>query len=107
MKTTEMKRYGISGSEMKWFQDYLTGRRQRVCGGKEIGLDRCPEGVLQGSILGPLLFTMYVNDLPESVVQSKVKQYVDDSTMFYAADSDSELEEVLEKDLVGVARFGG
>lgn len=102
-----MKRCGISGSEMKWFQDYLTGRRQRVWGAKEIGLDRCPEGELQGSILGPLLFTVYVNDLPESVVQSKVKQYADDTTMFYAADNDSELEEVLEKYLVGVARLGG
>ena len=89
----KMYSYGVRGREWKWFQDYLTGRRQRVCAGDEkSSWTNIHKGVPQGSILGPLLFTMYVNDLPKAVSQCHVKQYADDTTMFHAANSASELE---------------
>ena len=59
----------------------------------------------QESILGPLLFTMYVNDSPKAVHQFQMKQYANDSTMSHAASSASELEAVLEKDLNDVAHW--
>jgi hypothetical protein len=81
----KMSSYGVRGKEWKWFQDYLTGRRQRVCVGEEkSGWTNIMKGVPQGSILGPLLFTIYVNDLHKVVSQSEVKQYADDTTMFHA-----------------------
>ena len=102
----KMYSYGVRGMEWKWFQDYLTGRRQRVCVGDEkSSWTNIHKGVPQGSILGPLLFTMYVNNLPKAVSQCNVKQYADDTTMFHAANSASELEAVLEKDLNSVCQW--
>ena len=101
----KMSSYGVRGKEWKWFQDYLTGRRQRVCVGEEkSGWTNIMKGVPQGSILGPLLFTIYVNDLPKVVSQS-VKQYADDTTMFHAANSPSELGAILEADLQNVSKW--
>ena len=61
--------YGVRGSELKWFTDYLSGRKQRVVmdGVLSVWKD-IVKGVPQGSILGPLLFTIFVNDLPDTVV---------------------------------------
>ena len=99
----KMYSYGVKGRERKWFQDYLTGRRQRVCVGDEkSSWTNIHKGVPQGSILGPLLFTMYVDDLPKAVSHSQVEQYADNTTMFHAANSASEFEVVLEKDLNNV-----
>ena len=69
-------RYGVGGDELLWFKGYLGGRRQRVCVGNarsEWTIIR--RAVLQGSILGPLLFILYVNDLSQAVQQCSVKQY--------------------------------
>ena len=56
-------------------------------------------GALQGSILGPLVFTIYISDLPAVANQTQVKQYADNSTMCHAADTPEGLGAALEGDL--------
>ena len=96
----------MSGGELKWFEGYLEGRRQRVCVGDATsewtGIRR---GVPEGSILGPLLFILYANDLTQAVHQSKVKQYANDSTMSLVSSDAIWLEKGLVDDLQGVARW--
>ena len=97
-----MRSYGIRGSECKWFGNYLEEWRQRVAiDGVYSGWSDIKRGVPQGSILGPLLFTIYVNDLP-LVVNSKIKQYADDTTLYCAANDSVELSYNLNADLMKI-----
>ena len=76
-----LQMFGIRGDLLCWFKDYLPGRSQRVTFLSETS-STLPvlSGVLQGSILGPLLFLVYVNDLPDSISrQSSVAMFADDT----------------------------
>ena len=72
--------HGVSGPELDWFTDYLFNRTQTV----EINnilssKEAITSGVPQGSILGPLLFIVFFNDLCDFVKHSSIIQYADDT----------------------------
>ena len=72
--------YGITGDELKFFRSYLSNRKQ-CCSvnGRVSDYEDIACGVPQGSILGPLLFIIYVNDFPNFVKDSNISMYADDT----------------------------
>ena len=77
------RRFGIFHNELKWFESYLDNRYQRVVlHGIESAWVRVTSGVPQGSILGPLLFVMYIDDLSEICENSESLFFADDSKLF-------------------------
>ena len=76
---------GIKGKVLDIIRDFLTGRSFRVCvGGEFSNLNDVLSGIPQGSVLGPLLFVLYINDLPDSI-KSFAKLFADDLKMIAKA----------------------
>ena len=71
---SKLKAGGIDGKVLKWLETFLVGCRQRR-------VSQVTSGVPQGSILGPLLFLLYVNDIPDSVL-STAKLFADDTKLY-------------------------
>jgi hypothetical protein len=90
--TQKLANSGIGGNLLKWFQSYLTDRRQRatVLGVTSKPLPVC-SGVPQGSILGPALFLLYVNDLLEAPTTSRAAMFADDTKIFSAIKSQGDV----------------
>ena len=81
----KLKSFGISGQLLNWFADYLHNRKQRVViEGVSSSFLNVKSGVPQGSVVGPLLFILYVNDLPEVTKNSTVSLFADDSKCYRA-----------------------
>ena len=80
--------------------DYLTDRTQSVfVGGVLSQPQQVVSGVPQGSILGPLPFSLYVTDLPNCLQAANVLMYADDTVIYYAASDANQLLQVLNVDL--------
>ena len=83
----KLHKYGIRGAELSWFESYLSDRKQFVTvNGKNSMLINVLLGVPQGSILGPLLFLLYINDLPLASNLFTLL-FADDTTLLASADS--------------------
>ena len=97
--------YGIKNHEVRWFKNLrvvqkLTSRFQSVVyGGAQSASQQIKSGVPQGSILGPILFSIYINDLPNCLLQSKILLYADHAVLFYADSNIGNISTVLNKDL--------
>jgi len=79
----KLRDIGLSSAALSWFSSYLSNRFQAVCIDTELS-DKLPvqSGVPQGSILGPILINIYVNNLPSVPQSCKSKTYVDDNKLY-------------------------
>ena len=96
---------GFSNSTVAWFNSYLIHRSFIVNVGKEYsspGKLSC--GILQGSILGPLLFLLYVNDIPQTV-NSESLLYADDTCLIYKGKDTKTIEEQLNRDFNSLCKW--
>ena len=96
---------GIRGTENRWFKNYLTGRTQCTeVQGKRSGPRTITCGVPQGSILGPLLFLIYINDMPGST-NMDTTLYADDTTYQASGSKLKTLETQINQELRGPKRM--
>jgi ribonucleases P/MRP protein subunit RPP40 len=101
----KLSHYGVNETLLRWTESFLKGRTQFVAyNGAKSDTREVKSGVIQGSVLGPLLFIIYVADLPP-MVSSEITLYADDVVVdriiFSAADV-----ELLQSDLDGISVWG-
>ena len=100
------KAAGVSGLTLHWFHSYLTSRCQRTAVGRSLsGTRRMTVGVPQGSILGPLLFLTYINDVHKSLSHASVALFVDDAALSFSSSSLEDLQFKLNLELKNVAHW--
>ena len=98
----KLKALGVSKVSLAWFQSYLISRFQRTVIGQATFCNRhISVGVPQGSILGPLLFSIYINDLPTCLKHTSVTLFADDTALYRS----TELQQILNEDLASVAEW--
>ena len=73
----KLSKYGFGRKTTAWFEQYLSGQRQYIAiGDKSSPMETLERGVPQGSVLGPLLYTVYINELPELAMEDNCQEAV-------------------------------
>ena len=75
---------GVNGNELEWFRNHLSRWLQTVCFNENYSdLLEITVGIPQGLILGPLLFTIFINDMPDIITKSKILLFSDNTHIFF------------------------
>ena len=101
----KLRQNGIEGNILNWLSNYLSHRKQRVTlQSTASSLKPVTAGVPQGSVLGPLLFLIYVNDISDSLL-SLTRLFADDSSLYYSATSINDIEGIVNHDLALISAW--
>ena len=96
---TKLPSYGIDGKELAWFEDYLFNRSARVSYNDVLSeAQQLKSGVPQGSILGPLLFVLFFNDITD-VIETNIVKYADDTVIYWADKDVTNLSKILTNEM--------
>ncbi|MES9994314.1 MAG: reverse transcriptase family protein, partial [Candidatus Thiodiazotropha sp.] len=101
----KLKSVGITDSLLDWFEDYLSNRKQRVVlPGATSRWTNIKAGVPQGSILGPLLFLVYINDIVDDI-DSSIRLFADDTSLYIIVENPIQAAIQLNEDLEKVHQW--
>jgi hypothetical protein len=99
----KLKKCGIKGRMLAWLMDYLKNRQQRVIiNGVSSQWGNIEAGVPQGSVLGPLLFLIFINDITDVVKNCKICLFADDTCLFVEVDNYMQGADLINEDLVTI-----
>ena len=102
----KLSHYGIRGVALKWFESYLKCRPQSVKVGNEISdILQVLCGVPQGSVLGPILFLIYINDIYRSSELLNFQLFADDTSLFLSHTNTTQLETTINEELTRVSMW--
>jgi hypothetical protein len=103
----KLRAFGVGGQLIKWLESYLANRLQRVVlGGDSSEWLTVSSGVPQGSILGPLLFLIYINDLPDILHHDTICAIFADDTKIYRAINSEADRNLLQNDVNAISQWG-
>ena len=95
----KLKQNGVSGNVLKWAESYLTARQQQVFVGSSLSNYQVTSaGVPQGSVLGPLFFLIYINDIADHLL-SITRIFADDTSLAFTASNVADIEGIINHDL--------
>ena len=87
----QVESFGITGKTLQWIRSFLSNRKQKVrTNGVESSWSSVMSGIPQGSIMGPILFTLFVNDLPQSI-SSIISMFADDTKVYLPLTEDNDI----------------
>ena len=97
---SKLNTYGVRGLANNWLRSYLSNRSQfvSILGYESTTLPQ-PHGVPQGSVLGPLLFLLYINDLHRAIIYSRVYHFADDTNLLNVSNSPKQMQKQVNIDL--------
>ena len=102
----KLELYGIKGQALSFLESYLSNRNQNCQIQGSVSSEKLIKcGIPQGSILGPLCFLLYINDLPQCLDKTKPRLFADDTNLTVSGDSITDLETAVNSDLENLRKW--